>query len=191
MKHFASISLFFAIVIAISGCSSLKDGVWLHSTQYANGGIPLVYNSLEELSVFDFILTRKGNSIEGTVIIKSEGDSTKRIVMTSFFGMTFLDFELNGSNIKINYCIEQLNREKVILLLKKDFEILFKPDHSKITKYTFNPSLKITALQQGNGITRTLMHFNNYIDNYPSEILISHPLLGIDLKMIKSILNEN
>lgn len=141
--------------------------------------------------MFDFILTRKGNSIEGTVIIKSEGESTKRIVMTSFFGMTFLDFELNGSNIKINYCIEQLNREKVILLLKKDFEILFKPDHSKITKYTFNPSSKITALQQGNGITRTLMYFNNYIDGYPNEILINHPLLGIELKMIKSILNED
>ena len=191
MKYFASISLFFAIIIAISGCSSLKDGVWLHSTQYAMGGIPLVYNHLEELSMFDFILTRKGNSIEGTVIIKSEGESTKRIVMTSFFGMTFLDFELNGSNIKINYCIEQLNREKVILLLKKDFEILFKPDHSKITKYTFNPSSKITALQQGNGITRTLMYFNNYIDGYPNEILINHPLLGIELKMIKSILNED
>ena len=59
--------------------------------------------------------------------------------MTSLFGMTFLDFELKGETIKINYCIEQLNREKVILLFKKDFEILFNPDHSHITKYLFNP----------------------------------------------------
>ena len=111
--------------------------------------------------------------------------------MTSFFGMTFLDFELNGATIKINYCIEQLNREKVILLLKKDFEILFKPDHSPITKYLFESNGNIAALEQGNGITRTLMRFGKYSEGYPEEVLITHPWLKIKLKLTKSKSDEN
>ncbi len=100
--------------------------------------------------------------------------------------MTFLDFELDGKDIKINYCIEQLNKEKVILLLKKDFEILFKPDHSPVTKYVFNSDGKIKALQQGNGITRAVMYFNEYERGFPHEILVSHPWLGLKLKINKS-----
>ncbi|MDD3273617.1 MAG: hypothetical protein PHV46_06170 [Bacteroidales bacterium] len=191
MKYSLSISFLVLMLFFASGCSSLKEGVWLHSTPYAFGGIPSSYNHNEEITMFDFILTRKKDSIEGLVVVKSEGEDHKRIVMTSFFGMTFLDFELSGKNIKINYCIEQLNREKVILLLKKDFEILFKPDHSPFTKYVFNADGKIGALQQGNGITRTLMYFIDYQDGYPNEVIISHPWLGIKLQMTKSERNED
>ncbi|OJV19457.1 MAG: hypothetical protein BGO30_06155 [Bacteroidetes bacterium 41-46] len=191
MRYLLLISIAVAQLITATGCTSLREGVWLHSTPYIHGGIPAVYNHSEELSIFDFTLTRKGDSIDGMVVVKSESESSKRIVMTSFFGMTFLDFELDGRSIKINYCIEQMNRERIILLLKKDFEILFKPDHSPVTKYVFNLNGEITALQQGNGITRTVMHFENYLKGYPNEIKISHPLLGIKLTMIKRAYNEN
>lgn len=191
MRYSGLISLFIAILFALTGCSSLKEGVWLHSTKYATGGIPSLFNHSEEVSLFDFVLTRKDDSVEGTVVIKSDSPTSKRVVMTSFFGMTFLDFELNGSTIKINYCIEQLNREKVILLLKKDFEILFKPDHSPITKYVFDYNGKISALEQGNGITRTVMSLGKYKEGYPEEVLITHPWLKIKLKLTKSNSDEN
>ena len=186
MRYLTSFSLLILMLFFASGCSSLKEGVWLVSTPYAFGGIPSVYNHNEEVSMFDFVLSRKGNSIEGLIVVKSTGETNKRIVMTSFFGMTFLDFELDGKDIKINYCIEQLNKEKVILLLKKDFEILFKPDHSPVTKYVFNSDGKIKALQQGNGITRAVMYFNEYERGFPHEILVSHPWLGLKLKINKS-----
>ncbi len=191
MRFSLSISFLVSILFVVSGCSSLKEGVWLISTPYSNGGIPSVFNHTEDITMYDFVLTRKGDSVEGLVVVKSDGENSKRIVMTSFFGMTFLDFELDGKNIKINYCIEQLNKEKIILLLKKDFEILFKPDHSPLTKYIFSPAGKIEALQQGNGITRTVMNFNRYIDGFPQEIIISHPWLGLKLKLDKNESNEN
>ena len=191
MRYSGLISLFVVLLISMAGCSSLKEGLWLHSTQYATGGIPSVFNHSKEITLFDFILTRRDDSIEGTVVIKSDSNTSKRVVMTSFFGMTFLDFELNGSTIKINYCIEQLNREKVILLLKKDFEILFNPDHSPITKYVFESNGNIAALEQGNGITRTLMRFEKYSEGYPEEVLITHPWLKIKLKLTKSKSDEN
>jgi len=186
MKFFKVIVYLLAVAF-ISGCApSLKGGVWLHETPYKSGGIPKVFNSEPGVSSFDFVLERKGKQIDGIVIIKSEGEGNRRIVMTSLFGMTFLDFELKGETIKINYCIEQLNREKVILLFKKDFEILFNPDHSHITKYLFNPDGTIYSLEQGNGITRVRMTFEDYRDKFPGDIKISHPWLRINLHLTKS-----
>lgn len=186
MKFFKVI-LFLLAVAFTSGCApSLKGGVWLHETPYRTGGIPKVFNSEPGVSSFDFVLERKGKQIDGIVIIKSEGEGSRRIVMTSLFGMTFLDFELKGETIKINYCIEQLNREKVILLFKKDFEILFNPDHSHITRYLFNPDGTINSLEQGNGITRVRMTFEDYRDKFPGDIKISHPWLRINLHLTKS-----
>lgn len=186
MKFFKVI-LFLLAVAFTSGCApSLKGGVWLHETPYRTGGIPKVFNSEPGVRSFDFVLERKGKQIDGIVIIKSEDEGNRRIVMTSLFGMTFLDFELKGETIKINYCIEQLNREKVILLFKKDFEILFNPDHSHITRYLFNSDGTINALEQGNGITRVRMTFENYRDKFPGDIKISHPWLRINLHLTKS-----
>lgn len=186
MKFFKVILFMLAVAFA-SGCApSLKGGVWLHETPYRTGGIPKVFNSEPGVSSFDFVLERKGKQIDGIVIIKSEGEGNRRIVMTSLFGMTFLDFELIGETIKINYCIEQLNREKVILLFKKDFEILFNPDHSHITRYLFNPDGTIYSLEQGNGITRVIMTFEDYRDKFPGDIKISHPWLRINLHLMKS-----
>lgn len=186
MKFFKVILFAFAVAFT-SGCApSLKGGVWLHETQYRTGGIPKVFRSEPGVSSFDFVLERKGKQIDGIVIIKSEDEGSRRIVMTSLFGMTFLDFELKGENIKINYCIEQLNREKVILLFKKDFEILFNPDHSHITKYLFNPDATINTLEQGNGITKVRMSFDDYTDKFPQDIKICHPWLRIKLNLKKS-----
>ena len=175
------------LVVSLAGCSPLlKEGIWLQNTPFAAGNVPYVYDTIPSTRIFDFTLVFKKSEVTGIVIIKTEGAGERRIVMTSVFGMTFLDFELKGENIKINYCIEQLNRERVILLLKKDFEILFKPDHSKITRYLYSSPDRLDALEQGNGITKTLMKFTNYNNKWPETMQIEHPYLRLSLLLKKT-----
>ncbi|GAB1374906.1 hypothetical protein MASR1M46_17940 [Bacteroidales bacterium] len=50
------------------------------------GGIPSLFNHSEEVSLFDFVLTRKDDSVEGTVVIKSDSPTSARVVMTFFLG---------------------------------------------------------------------------------------------------------
>ena len=164
----------------------LKNGVWFRNTPFASGNIPYVYDTIPSTQIFDFTLSHKKTEVSGIVIIKTSEAKSRRVVMTSPFGMTFLDFELDGENIKINYCIEQLNREKVILLLKKDFEIFFKPDYSYITKYLYSSPERLNALEQGNGITKTVMKFDNYKNRWPETILIRHPYLRLSLLLKKT-----
>ncbi len=175
------------VVGSLASCSSvLKEGIWLQNTPFTAGNMPHVYDTIPSIQMFDFTLAFKKSEITGIVIIKTTGAEERRIVMTSPFGMTFLDFELKGKNIKINYCIEQLNREKVILLLKKDFEIIFKPDHSPITKFLYSSPERLDALEQGNGITKTVMWFNDYKGKWPETILIKHPFLRLSLLLKKT-----
>jgi len=186
MKFFKVIASLLLITLATGCAPTLKEGIWLHNTPYKSGGIPQVYDPSPGVQSYDFVLERKGMQIDGIVIIKSENGGSRRVVMTSLFGMTFLDFELKGETIKINYCIEQLNRERVILLFKKDFEILFNPDHSHVTKYLFNSDGTIKELEQGNSITRVHIAFGGYSGQYPQEIKIGHPWLRIKLHLKKS-----
>lgn len=186
MRILKSVSFLF-LFFFVAGCSPLlKEGKWLQNTPFISGKIPYVYDTIPSTQVFDFTMVHKKTEITGIVIIKTSDAKSRRVVMASPFGMTFLDFELDGINIKINYCIEQLNREKVILLLKKDFEILFKPNHNYITKYLYTSPDRLDALEQGNGITKTLMRFENYKDNWPQTILIKHPYLRLSLLLKKS-----
>lgn len=186
MKIFRLVN-FLLIVFLLAACSPLlKDGVLLQNSPFANGCIPYLYDSIPSTQIFDFNLNFKKSEVKGIVIIKTFEKGERRIVMTSLFGMTFLDFELIGDKIKVNYCIDQLNKDKVIRLIKTDFNILFIPNYSKRTKYCFSSNSRIDSLEQGRGITKVVMRFSNYKNNWPETIQIAHPYLSIFLSLNKT-----
>ncbi len=188
MMRFSWLISFFAAILFLSSCyPALKGGVRYKESPPGSGGMIMLYDTLPSVNTFDFVLSHKGRDVSGILIIKVFNPGHQRIVMTSHFGMTLLDFELTkGNSIKLNYSIEQLNRKQILNLLKRDFETLFNPYIGKRVKFFYGPDLRVEALTLGRGITALTMKFNNFRDSYPSQIIIDHPALKLSLKLDKT-----
>lgn len=70
-----------------------------------------------------------GNQLSGIFIAKRINDSTHRVVFTTDFGNTLLDFELSENDFKINYIQDDLNRKIIVNTLRDDFRLLLRLSH--------------------------------------------------------------
>lgn len=175
-------------VIFVSSCSpAVKGGAKYPQAHLREGEKIILYDTVPSINTFDFVLSHMGRDVSGVLIIKVSELNHKRIVMTSLFGMTLLDFELTeGGTLKLNYSIEQLNRKRILDLLRRDFETLFNPYNTKGVKNFYGAGLTIDALTKGRGITALVMRFNNLKDGFPSQIIMDHPRLKLSLKLEKT-----
>ncbi|WP_432670201.1 hypothetical protein [Flavobacterium sp. SM2513] len=67
-----------------------------------------------------------GNQLSGLFIAKRLNNTSHRVVFTTDFGNTLLDFELSENDFKINYIQEDLNRKIIVNTLRDDFRLLLK-----------------------------------------------------------------
>lgn len=180
-------------VMFVSSCSpAVKGGVKYPEPHLGVGEKIILYDTVPSLNTFDFVLSHMGRDLSGVLIIKVSESNHKRIVMTSLYGMTLLDFELTaGGTLKLNYSIEQLNRKRILDLLRRDFETLFSPYKTKGIKFLYGAGLTIEALTTGRGITALVMRFNNLKDGFPSQIIMDHPRLKLSLKLEKTNYTSN
>ena len=66
-----------------------------------------------------------GKHLSGLLLFKTMPDSTIRVVFTNEVGITFFDFEFTPTgDFKVKQVIEQLDKDAVITLLRKDFELI-------------------------------------------------------------------
>lgn len=70
-----------------------------------------------------------GNQLSGIFIAKRISDTVHRVVFTTDFGNTLLDFELSEKDFKVNYIQEDLNRKIIVNTLRDDFRLLLRIDH--------------------------------------------------------------
>jgi len=175
-------------VMFVSSCSpAVKGGVRYPEPHLGVGEKIMLYDTVPSLNTFDFVLSHIGRDVSGVLIIKVSESNHRRIVMTSLFGMTLLDFELTEwGALKLNYSIEQLNRKRILDLLRRDFETLFNPYNIKGVKFFYGAGLTIDALTRGRGITALVMRFNNLRDGFPCQIIMDHPRLKLSLKLKKT-----
>jgi len=187
MKISGLISVITAILFLSSCYPGLKGGVRYSNSPITEGEKIMLYDTLPSVSTFDFVLSHKGRDVSGVLIIVVSDSNNRRIVMTSLFGMTLMDFELTaGGALKVNYSIEQLNRKRILNLLKRDFETLFNPYAGRGVKFLYGPDSRIDALKRGSGITATTMRFSNFTDGYPNQIIMDHPGLKLSIKLEKT-----
>ncbi len=188
MMRFSGLISFFAAILFMSSCyPALKGGVKYMDSPSGAVERVMLYSTLPSINTFDFVLSHKGRDVTGILIIKVSDSVNRRIVMTSHFGMTLLDFELSDNgNFKLNYSIEQLNRKRILNLLKRDFQILFDPYSDKSVNYFYGVDSRVDALKVGGGIRALVMKFSNFRDGFPSRIVMDHPALKLSLKLDKT-----
>jgi hypothetical protein len=87
------------------------------NTYFANPESDYVYKA--NISVY-------GNELSGIFIAKKINETTHRVVFTTEFGNKLLDFEISGTDFKINTIVEELDKKILINTLKTDFRLLLK-----------------------------------------------------------------
>lgn len=76
-----------------------------------------------------------GRDFGGIFIVKKINDTTHRVAFTTEFGNKLFDFELSGSEFKVNYILEELDKKIIVNTLRKDFALLLKMNHQVMGQY--------------------------------------------------------
>lgn len=127
MIRFLSISLLalfcfscksYQVANAVPTASTVTE---FHNPYFADPAMDYVYKAT---------ITIYGNQLSGIFIAKKTDEATHRVVFTTDFGNTLLDFEISQTDFKVNYIVEDLNRKMVITTLRDDFRLLLKTVHA-------------------------------------------------------------
>ncbi len=125
----------FSLLITVQSCKTYEHG----GTAVAISAPSVVHNSYFSSPETDYLYRTQieiyGNSLSGILIIKKISDDTHRVVMTTDFGNKMLDFEISGTDFKVNYLVPDLDRKVVKKFLEKDFRILLRQNHPVSTSF--------------------------------------------------------
>jgi hypothetical protein len=202
---------YFLILICLSSCS---PKIFKGMKPEGKAGITKevlypIFHSEDTRSLFNMQINFKENNFTGLLIVKPEKDAM-RAVFTSVFGLTVFDFEFNETEFKINRCIDLLNKEMILNLFKKDFRALFlynissdNPFKAKVYAsenqkaysiktldgrayfLTNTKDKQIQKLEMPAFIARMTINYQNYNENFPGQIKIVHPKIGLEMILDK------
>lgn len=147
-----------------------------------------------------------GNYFSGLLFIKPHSADSVRIVFMSELGLKFFDFEINGNENKINYCLDALNKPYIVNTLVNDFRImLLKSEANKVKFYNtedeniiiakFSKPFKSNCKMQKN--TEQILelkhkHFifnvlkidySDYANKIPQKINIKHKNIKLNIEL--------
>lgn len=180
---------------------------------YKPNGFSEVKQNKEEISSFFFEkdfseyvfksnLSVYGNELSGLVIIKKIKSNVHRVVFTTDFGNTLIDFEITPNDFKVNYIVEDLDRKIILNVLKEDFRLLLNEKHQVVQQFT-NDSIDVYKEQlttkrfnylyfKDNNLVKLVNTsktkeriFLNYNQSQNIKIVHKNIKLKIDLKRIK------
>jgi len=166
------------------------------------------FPSPDSTQLFNMQIDFRKNHWSGLLLIKSVELDNYRLVFTTHFGMSLFDFEFDKGLFRINYCMEALNKKRVIQLLENDFRILLflnlntGGNASNIYRHKTNPILEINKkekiyylkdlknetlleIEAPHFFSSTRYEFADYVDRFPSVIRIKHSRIGIKMQLGK------
>ncbi len=130
-----------------------------------------LYFSSREDYVYKCQMDIYKNHVSGILIIKKLNEKTHRVVLTSDFGNTMIDFEISGNDFKLNYVLPDLDKKIVINFLKNDFLQLLKrkyPVSESFENENFNVYLSKTGkdvhylfFNKENGLLKQIIYTKN------------------------------
>ncbi|MDO4880926.1 MAG: hypothetical protein Q3983_06570 [Capnocytophaga sp.] len=112
---------------AINSYSSVENIQQVIENKYFNVDKEYLYRA--KLDVY-------GHHLNGLFILKKLTNNQYRLVLTTDFGNTLLDFSYINNQLKVNYIQEDLNRKIIIKTLSNSFAKLLQPNFLAQKKYT-------------------------------------------------------
>ena len=163
---------------------------------FSNPDVDYVYKA--NIDVYD-------NNFGGIFIVKKIEENNHRIVFTTELGNKLFDFSFINDTFKVNYILDDLNRNILINILKKDFKVLiqerlnvtntytstdemvFETSIHKKNHYYFKSQQLNKVIRANKGKEKVTFLFSDINDNFVGQIRIVHSniKLKINLKSIK------
>ena len=147
--------------------------------------IPYALPYSEKTIIYKTDISFYKNDIGGLLIIKKIEEKVYRIALTTQFGLKIFDFELNHGKLKVEYCVEYLNKKVVLNTFETDFNLLLLQNQFENIQ-TFNnqeQNQKIWQLKSGN------INYN-YIEDINSQNIVNISLKKRNSKKISVGLYE-
>ncbi len=103
-----------------------QKGVALSALEYR----PILSKSIYRCIVNGNVIFKKYH-LSGILLFKKMENGTVRAVFQNEVGLTFFDFEWGDEGFKVNSIINKLNKQAIINILRRDFEMLLLLDLDK------------------------------------------------------------
>ena len=199
-----SILLLFVSCRAIKHCNLKKveeqqtDIAQLHSC-FKNNFTKVLFKSTIDIY---------NNHLGGLILIKLMPDSSYRVNFITELGLKIFDFEIKGEQFKVVYCLEKMNKKKLIQVLKDDFTLLllenklkdkailfknkdnveniFRFHHKNSYNYYYveKNSLTLNKIENWGCLSRNVtMCFSDFKNNFPTKISISHQHIKLNIQL--------
>lgn len=86
------------------------------------------FNNTEEDYIYQAKINAFSKEFTGFFIAKKIDETSHRVVLTSDFGNTLLDFTITENDFKVNYVLNDLNKKPLIKMFESDFRILLQSE---------------------------------------------------------------
>jgi hypothetical protein len=166
------------------------------------------FPAVDSTQWFNMQIDFRKNHFSGMLLIKSTGKDIYRTVFTTHFGMSVFDFEFSKEAFRVNYCLEALNKKRLLQTLENDFHILLflnpemddngsviyknKTDSAlevdKAGKYYYlknNDSQELLKIEAPRFINSLHYLFSDYQNRFPAVIQIRHSHIGLKMQLEK------
>jgi hypothetical protein len=197
MRNLKLISAFI-ILLVFSSCASLIPAGF-HKDKKAESELnklPAFVNS-SSLQKYDMTLDYKKSHFSGMLLLKKMDESSCRLVLTSYLGLSIFNLEISKDKVIVQQCIEPLNKKKILELFASDIEFMMAYEHSPLDKYSVYKS------EESNNVIEKISNRYYTIDTAQSrlvrvqqrgffgkrdirffsakKIVINHPIIGLRL----------
>jgi hypothetical protein len=155
---------------------------------FSNTGTDYVYKA--NISIY-------GKKLSGLFIAKQINDSCHRIVFTTEFGNSLLDFEIGEHTFKINSIVADLDKKMIIKTLKNDFRLVLANSYHVQAQYE-NATDKVYKSKDGNRYN--LLFIKKQSDNlyklvrasrYKEKVVVSYSNVNNQLAESLTIEHKN
>ena len=162
------------------------------------------FSSSETAYVYKTTIDVYSKQLSGIFIAKKINDTMHRVVFTTDFGNTLLDFEISEKSFELKHCIDELNKNIILNTLKNDFRLLFKTNHiifkifenetnliykSKNEKqfnylmFNKNELRLVQLIQASKTKEKVVIHFQSKNSTLAENIIIDHQNIKVKIEL--------
>lgn len=195
-----------SLLLALSSCTpALFDGMRRQGVaEVERSGLFPLFDGCDTSLFWDAKIKYKERVFTGVLALSPAGSNVFRLVFTSHFGPTVLDFEVGDRSFVLHHCLEELDRKTILSIFEQDFRTLLMLDvpqrfEAKVYSAAGKRGYNLNSAAGGHryltdaerrclavenpGLIKALLIRLEYNGFDLQKIVMKHPKLGLSMEM--------